>query len=91
VGSEELREVHEEVLKSVQLEITNFSADGMVKSKARDKMIDSIRDLAKESIAKHRQRLSNRKSNSMSTSSIHQDTLRDLMQVVNLIENIKMG
>ena len=91
VGSDELREVHEEVLKLIQLEITNFSADGMVKSKARDKLIDSIRDLSRESMAKHRQRLSNRKSNSMSTSSIHQDTLRDLMQVVNLIANIKIG
>ena len=88
---EKLREIHEEVLTPVQLEIINFSVDGMVKPKARDRMIHSIRELAKESMVKHDQRLSNRKFNSMSTRSINQDTLRDLMQFVNLIANIKIG
>ena len=90
-GEEELSSIHHATLGLIQLEISRFSSNEKAVGKAKSKMIRSIRELGKASIENHRKRLSNQKSASLSTTSIHQDALRDLLQVVNLVENIKAG
>lgn len=86
-GHEELYSLHAEVLKVIQLDITNFASDDQLSGKATAKQITAAMELARDSVARHRRRLSERKTNSIDTSSIHQDTVRDLMQVVRCIEN----
>ena len=86
-GREELYSLHAEVLKVMQLDITNFAANDQLSRTATGKQISAAMELGRDSIARHRRRLSERKSSSIDTSSIHQDTVRDLMQVVSLIEN----
>ncbi len=88
-GHEELTLIHGEVLKLIQIEITNFASEAKMQEKARIKFIDSIIKLGQESINNHRLRLSQRKSKSIGTSSIHQDAVRDLLQVVSYISNIR--
>ena len=86
-GHEELHALHAEVLKVIQLDITNFASDDRLSRKATARQITAAMELARDSVARHRRRLSERKSSSIDTSSIHQDTVRDLMQVVRCIEN----
>lgn len=86
-GREELHLLHAEVLKVIQLDITNFASGDRLSRKATAKQIKAAMELARDSIARHRRRLSERKTSSIDTSSIHQDTVRDLMQVVRCIEN----
>ncbi len=86
-GQEELHALHAEVLKVIQLDITNFASDDRLSRKATARQITAAMELARDSVAHHRRRLSERKSSSIDTSSIHQDTVRDLMQVVRCIEN----
>jgi phosphate:Na+ symporter len=90
-GFEELSVLHNEVVSLIQLEITNFAAGENARKKPRDKLIDQITQLGKESISSHRLRLSARKSSSIGTSSIHQDAVRDLMQVVTYIANMEIS
>ena len=86
-GREELHSLHAEVLKVIQLDITNFAAGDQLSRKAASKQVAAAMELASDSIARHRRRLSERKASSIDSSSIHQDTVRDLMQVVRCIEN----
>ena len=90
-GRAELYALHAEVLKVIQLDITNFAADERLSRKATARQIttvmERVMDMARDSVACHRQRLSERKTSSIDTSSIHQDTIRDLVQVVRCIEN----
>ena len=86
-GREELHSLHAEVLKVIQLDITNFAAGDQLSRKAAAKQVAAAMELASDSIARHRRRLSERKASSIDSSSIHQDTVRDLMQVVRCIEN----
>ncbi len=86
-GQEELYSLHAEVLKVIQLDITNFASDDQLSRKATAAQITAAMELAKDSVARHRRRLSERTTSSIDTSSIHQDTVRDLMQVVRCIEN----
>jgi phosphate:Na+ symporter len=90
-GQEELNLIHTEVLKLIQLEITNFASDGKVKNKPRNKLVESINQLGQESIFNHRRRLSDRKSSSIGTSSMHQDAVRDMLQVVGYISNMDIS
>ena len=87
-GEEELNLIHAQVLNLIQLEITNFASQGEVKS-SKEKRIESIIQLAQESMAQHRLRLSHRRSSSIGTSSIHQDAVRDMLQVVGYISHIQ--
>ncbi|MGR3914334.1 MAG: Na/Pi symporter [Gammaproteobacteria bacterium] len=86
-GEEELHALHGEVLKVIQLDITNFAAGDQLSRKAARKQIKAALELGRESIARHRRRLSERKVSSIDSSSIHQDMVRDLMHVVRYIEN----
>ena len=86
-GEEELRALHAEVLKVIQLDITDFAAGGQASGKAARRQIKAALELGRESIARHRRRLSERKTSSIDSSSIHQDMVRDLMHVVRYIEN----
>ncbi len=88
-GEEELNLIHTQVLNLIRLEITNFSAQGEVKIKSKQKLIESINQLCQQSIAQHRLRLSHRRSSSIGTSSIHQDAVRDILQVVGYISHIQ--
>lgn len=86
-GREELHALHAEVLKVIQLDISNFAAGDRLSREAVGKQIAAATELASDSIARHRRRLSERKTRSIDSSSIHQDTVRDLLQVVRCIEN----
>ena len=86
-GLEELQSVHDEVLKVMQLDITNFTANDRLSRKAIDKQIGVALELGRDSIDRHRLRLSERKTSSIDSSSIHQDLVRDLIQVVRCVEN----
>jgi phosphate:Na+ symporter len=90
-GGDELTRIHQQILRLIQLEISRFASSEKNRHKAKSKMIKSIRELGKASIENHRKRVSNQKSASLSTTSIHQDALRDLLQVVSLVENISAG
>ena len=95
-GEEELNLIHAQVLNLIQLEITYFAAIGEVKSQskknlAKKRLIESIEQLGQESIAQHRLRLSDRRSSSIGTSSIHQDAVRDMLQVVGYISHIEVS
>lgn len=89
IGFDELTALHTEVVGVLQLTIGRFTSRGSVKKKSITKQIDKVKELGQESMALHRQRLTQKKSNSINTSSIHQDTVRDLMQVVGLIDNMR--
>lgn len=90
-GYEELSSIHAEVVKLIQLEITNFASDGNAKPKTKLKLINSISQLGQESLTKHRQRLSDRQPTSMGTSSIHVDAVRDMLQVVDYLSHLKFN
>ena len=87
-GQQELEEVHREVLGVIQLAIGYFASGVSDDRKQLTLQIDRARNLGYQSINQHRERLTKRQSNSISTSSIHQDTIRDFMQVVALIDNM---
>ena len=95
-GEEELSLIHARTLNLIQLEITyfatgNFASVGEGSRKSKRRLIESINQLGQASIAQHRLRLSARKSSSIGTSSIHQDAVRDMLQVVGYISHIEMS
>jgi len=90
-GYEELSLIHAEVVKLIQMEIRNFASDGKAKQTPKKKLINSISQLGQESLAQHRLRLSDRKTTSIGTSSIHMDAVRDMLQVVDYISHIKFN
>ncbi|NKB63171.1 MAG: hypothetical protein GKR95_13975 [Gammaproteobacteria bacterium] len=87
-GMHEIQHIHAEVLALLGSEINRFASNGEIEPKKTYKQVDHIRLLCNKSIAKHRRRLSDHKANSMGTSSIHQDTVRDLLQVAILVEHM---
>ncbi len=90
-GYEELSLIHTEVLNLIQMEITHFAAHRKTKQKPKKKLIQSITALGQESIASHRLRLSDRKTTSIGTSSIHMDAVRDMLQVVDYLSHIEFN
>lgn len=89
-GGEELHALHAEVLKVIRLDITNFAGND-ANRKSAQKQIDAALELGRESFARHRRRLSERKASSIDSSSIHQDMVRDLMHVVRYVENRELS
>lgn len=88
--------IHAQVLNLIQLEITyfatgNFASVSEANRKSKKRLIESIEQLGQESIAQHRLRLSDRRSSSIGTSSIHQDAVRDMLQVVGYISHIELS
>ena len=90
-GLDELSSIHGEVLRLIRLEITRFGVAEETGKKKKKNLVDSINQMGQQSIVNHRLRLSNRQSNSLDTSSIHQDAVRDLLQVVNLVSHIELA
>jgi phosphate:Na+ symporter len=90
-GQEELSMIHAEVVKLIQTEITNFASHGKAKQIPKKKLINSITQLGQESLANHHLRLSDRKTTSIGTSSIHTDAVRDMLQVVDYISHLKFN
>ena len=87
-GSSEISEMHGEVLHALQLLISNLITDDKAVRKKIRKQLESARQLGHESIDRHRYRVSQRNTSSVSTSSIHQDSIRDLMQVISLLTSL---
>jgi len=86
-GLDEITNIHNEVLSLLDTEINSFASNQSTKPKKTRKMISYIRQLCNESIARHRRRLSDHKLSSMGSSSIHQDAVRDLLQIALLLEH----
>lgn len=86
-GFEEITTIHREVLKLLRDEINRFAAGMVGNPKKTHKVVEQIRSLCTDSVAQHRIRLSENKSRSIGSSSIHQDTVRDLLQIALLLEH----
>ncbi len=86
-GLDEITNIHNQVLTLLDTEINSFASNQSTKPKKTRKMVDYIRQLCNESIARHRRRLSDHKLSSMGSSSIHQDAVRDLLQIALLLEH----
>ena len=86
-GYAEINRIHEEVLELLNTVINQFASGHAVKSRPIRKLVENIRSLCHESVSKHRRRLSDYKTASMGSSSIHQDAVRDLLQVALLLEH----
>jgi len=86
-GLDEITNIHNQVLTLLDTEINSFASNQSTKPKKTQKMIGYIRQLCNESIARHRRRLSDHKLSSMGSSSIHQDAVRDLLQIALLLEH----
>ena len=57
--------------------------------KQKMKLIKSITQLGRESLANHHKRLSKGKSSSTGTSSIHVDAVRDMLQVADYLSHLE--
>ena len=90
-GFEELKSIHKNVTKLIQMEITAFASNGVTKQKQKMKLIGSIKQIGQDSLANHHQRLSERKPSSLGTSSIHVDAVRDMLQVVDYLSHLKFS
>ena len=86
-GQEEIQLIHREVLSLLRTEINRFVADSPHQTKKSRKIVKQIRILCDESVSRHRRRLSDQKLTSISSSSIHQDTVRDFLQVTLLLDH----
>ena len=86
-GFEEISEIHQSVLNLLRDEINRFAAGIPGNPRKTHRVVEQIRSLCAESISKHRIRLSENKSRSIGSSSIHQDTVRDLLQIALLLEH----
>jgi phosphate:Na+ symporter len=86
-GFEEISLIHQTVLSLLRNEINRFAAGIPGSPRKTHKVVEQIRSLCTESISKHRIRLSENKSRSIGSSSIHQDTVRDLLQIALLLEH----
>ena len=86
-GQDEILLIHREVLSLLRTEINQFAANNRNAAKKSRRIVEQIRALCNESVSHHRRRLSDHKASSIGTSSIHQDTVRDLLQVALLLEH----
>ncbi len=87
VGLEEITVIHQEVLKLLRDEINRFASGVVSKPAKTRKVVENIRALCTVSVTQHRIRLSEYKSRSIGSSSIHQDMVRDLLQIALLLEH----
>jgi len=85
-GLHEIEEIHGEVLGLLKQEINYFAGNKDTDRVANLESVQHIKKLCNRSIVKHRLRLSQQLANSMVTSSIHQDTVRDFLQIAVLLE-----
>ncbi len=86
-GLDELGRIHTEVLSLLRGEINSFIGGATLSADRLRSRVADIRALCEQSVARHRRRLSAHRSSSQDTSSIHQDTVRDLLQIAGLMEH----
>ncbi len=85
-GQDEINLIHQQVLALLRLEINQFAVGNTDNLKKSQKLVAEIRDLCNQSVSHHRRRLSDHKASSVGSSSIHQDTVRDLLQIALQLE-----
>ena len=85
-GQEELVAAHEELLKLLRLVLRQFADGNKGYQKQISKRAGKLKKLYSQSLTNHRRRLSNQKTLSIGTSSIHQDVLRDLLTIAFRLE-----
>lgn len=86
IGHAEIESIHREVLSLLRSEINQFLTQNEDAASRSRKSVSEIKVLCNQSISRHRRRLSDHKTSSIGTSSIHQDTIRDLLQITFLLE-----
>lgn len=86
-GMDEIFTIHREVLNLLRREIDGFAGAGIMSSGQASDALEQIRQLCDQSMSRHRRRLSEHRARSIGSSSIHQDTIRDLLQVAALLVN----
>jgi phosphate:Na+ symporter len=86
IGHGEIESIHREVLSLLRSEINQFLTQNEDAASRSRKSVSEIKVLCSQSISRHRRRLSDHKTSSIGTSSIHQDTIRDLLQITFLLE-----
>ncbi len=88
-GRDELALIHAELLSLLQLTVNDFALGQAAGIELTKTKIDTIEQQCEASISNHRLRLSDRRAESLSSSSIHQDTVRSFLQVLSYIKNCR--
>ena len=90
-GYREIVEIHGEVLKLMKQQINYFAGSVEAQNQQTLSALRQIKKLCYLSVSRHRRRLSQQLASSMVTSSIHQDTIRDFLQIAVLLEPEVVG
>ena len=85
-GMDEITRIHAAVLELLKAVNTGFMTADERSQKSIRKRVRQIQTMCGESLARHRRRLSDKNAHSLGSSSIHQDTLRDLLHIALLLE-----
>ena len=85
-GEAEIIAAHGELLKLLRLVLNQFAEGNQGYEKQIQKSARKVKRIYAHSLASHRQRLSEKRSRSLSSSSIHQDMLRELLTITFLLE-----
>ncbi len=85
-GQAEITAAHEELLKLLRLVLCQFAEGNKGYEKQINKSASKVKKVYTQSLTSHRRRLSNQKTLSIGTSSIHQDVLRDLLTIAFRLE-----
>lgn len=85
-GMTEITRIHAAVLELLKTVNTRFMLAEAGGHKQTRKRVRQIQTLCGDSLARHRRRLSDKNADSLGSSSIHQDTVRDLLQIALLLE-----
>lgn len=85
-GQSEIATAHEELLKLLRLVLCQFAEGNEGYEKQINKSARKVKKVYTLSLTSHRRRLSNQKTLSIGTSSIHQDVLRDFLTIVFRLE-----
>lgn len=85
-GMQEITRIHAAVLALLKAVNTRFMTADAGGRKPIRKRVRQIQTLCGESLSRHRRRLSDKNADSLGSSSIHQDTVRDLLHIALLLE-----
>jgi len=85
-GMAEITRIHQAVLALLRAVNTRFMLAEVGHRRQTRARVRDIQAMCGESLARHRRRLSDKNADSLGSSSIHQDTVRDLLQIALLLE-----
>ncbi|MDD9857820.1 MAG: Na/Pi symporter [Gammaproteobacteria bacterium] len=85
-GMDEITRIHEAVLELLKSVNTRFMTADAGGHKHIRKRVRQIQTMCGDSLSRHRRRLSDKNADSLGSSSIHQDTIRDLLHIALLLE-----